>query len=198
LKIIKSISDYRIKIFLNEINRGHVYSFGRAIELASNDIIFMSDQDDIWLDGRITLMKNKLLNANVMLLSSNTNFIDSKGNKINYSLNHLSSKTSNNHISNIKDIFLGKGYYYGCAMALKKELKNIILPIPNYVESHDLWIALAANIKKSNIHCNESTLNRRIHGGNASIVSRRLLNKLWSRIIFIISIVHLFIRTKTR
>lgn len=198
LKIIKSISNFRIKIFLNEINKGHVYSFGRALELASNDIIFMSDQDDIWLDGRITLMKNKLLNANVMLLSSNTNFIDSKGNKIDYNLNHLSIETSNKYISNIKDIFLGKGYYYGCAMALKKELKNLILPIPNYVESHDLWIALAANIKKSNIHCNESTLNRRIHGGNASIVSRKLLNKLWSRIIFIISIVHLFIRTKTR
>jgi glycosyltransferase involved in cell wall biosynthesis len=198
LKVIKSISDFRIKIFLNELNRGHVYSFGRALGLASKDVIFMSDQDDIWLDDRITLMKNKLLNANVMLLSSNTNFIDSKGNKIDYSLNHLSSKTSNNYISNIKDIFLGKGYYYGCAMALKKELNNIILPIPNYVESHDLWIALAANINKSNIHCNESTLNRRIHGGNASIVSRKLLNKLWSRIIFIISIVHLFIRTKTR
>lgn len=54
LRIIQSTNDFRIKIFLNETNRGHVYSFGRALELASNDIIFMSDQDDIWLEGRIT------------------------------------------------------------------------------------------------------------------------------------------------
>lgn len=194
LDIIKSINDKRVKIFLNEKNKGHAFSFGRAIALATKDIIFMSDQDDVWIDNRVILMKNKLQNSSAMLVSSNSNFVDSKGDKIDYNIDGVDSKFSDKNLSNIIDIFKGKENYYGCAMALKKELKELILPIPNYVESHDLWIAMAANITKSNLHCDEATLNRRVHGANASIVKRKLYLKLWSRIIFMRSIFQLFFR----
>ncbi|RTZ07235.1 glycosyltransferase [Flavobacterium sp. GSP27] len=194
LEIIMSINDERVKIFLNEINRGHVFSFGRSISLATKDIIFMSDQDDIWIDGRVALMKSKLVNSDAMLVSTNSNFVDSKGGKIDFNIDGVDSKFSDKNLSNIIDILKGKENYYGCAMALKKELKALILPIPDYVESHDLWIATAANIIKSNLHCDEVTLNRRVHGANASIVKRKLYLKLWSRIIFLRSILQLFFR----
>jgi glycosyltransferase involved in cell wall biosynthesis len=194
LRIIRSIKDERIKIFLNEINKGHVFSFGRAIALATKEVIFMSDQDDVWLEGRVTLMKNKLQNSSAMLVSSNSYFVDAKGGEIDYNIDGVDSKFSNKNLSNIIDIFKGKENYYGCAMALKKELKELILPIPDYVESHDLWIAMAANIIKSNLHCDEVTLNRRVHGANASIVKRKLYLKLCSRIIFMRSMIQLFCR----
>jgi glycosyltransferase involved in cell wall biosynthesis len=194
LSIIKSINDKIVKIFLNEKNKGHAFSFGRAIALATKDIIFMSDQDDVWIDNRVTLMENKLQNSSAMLVSSNSNFVDSKGGKIDFNIDGVDSNFSDKNLSNIIDIFKGKENYYGCAMALKKELKELILPIPNYVESHDLWIAMAANIAKSNLHCDEATLNRRVHGANASIVKRKLHLKLWSRIIFARSMFHLFFR----
>lgn len=194
IEVIKSMNDNRIKLFLNEINRGHVFSFGRAIALATKDMIFMSDQDDIWIDGRVALMKSKLQNSSAMLVSSNSNFIDSKGGKINFNIDGVDSNFSDKYLSNIIDVFKGKENYYGCAMALKKELKELILPIPKYVESHDLWIAMAANIAKSNMHCDEATLKRRVHGANASIVKRELYLKLWSRIIFMRSIFQLFFR----
>jgi glycosyltransferase involved in cell wall biosynthesis len=194
LSIIKSINDKRIKIFLNKKNKGHVFSFGRALGLATKDIIFMSDQDDVWIDNRVVLMRNKLQNSSAMLVSSNSNFVDSKGGEIDFNIDGVDSKFSDKNLSNIIDIFKGKENYYGCAMALKKELKELILPIPDYVESHDLWIAMGANIIKSNLHCDEVTLNRRIHGANASIVKRKLYLKLWSRIIFMRSMLQLFFR----
>jgi glycosyltransferase involved in cell wall biosynthesis len=194
LEVIRSMNDERIKMFLNEINRGHVFSFGRAISLATKDIIFMSDQDDIWIGGRVALMKSKLLNSDAMLVSSNSNFVDSKGDKIDFNVDGVRPEFSDKNLSNIIDVFKGKGNYYGCAMAFKKELKKLILPIPNYVESHDLWIAMAANMAKSNLHCIEATLNRRVHGANASIVKRKLFLKLWSRLIFLRSILQLFFR----
>lgn len=194
VSIIRSINDNRIKVFFNEINRGHVFSFGCAIALATKDIIFMSDQDDVWIEGRVALMKNKLQNSSAMLVSSNSNFVDSKGNKIDFNVDGVYSEFSDKNINNIIDIFKGKGNYFGCAMALKKELKELILPIPNYVESHDLWIAMAANISKTNLHCDEATLYRRVHGANASIVKRKIYLKLCSRIIFMRSMFHLFFR----
>lgn len=194
LNIVKSFNDVRIKVYLNEINKGHVFSFGRAISLATKNIIFMSDQDDIWIDGRVILLKDRLLNSDAMLVSSNSNFVDSKGERIDFKVDGVQAEYSEKNLSNIIDIFKGKENYYGCAMALKKDLLELILPIPNYVESHDLWIAMAANIAKSNLHCNEVTLKRRVHGSNASIVKRKIFLKLWSRLIFIRSIFQLFFR----
>jgi hypothetical protein len=80
-------------------------------------------------------------------------------------------------------------------MAFKKDLKQLILPIPSYVESHDLWIAKAANLVKLNIHCDNITLSRRVHGNNASIIKRPLYKKLWARIIFTRSIFELVFRS---
>jgi len=194
LDIIKSFNDSRIKIYLNETNKGHVFSFGRAISLATKEIIFMSDQDDIWKKNRVVLMKEQLINSDAMLISSNSDFIDSDGVQINYIVDGVHSASSEKNLNNIIDIFVGKGNYYGCAMAFKKELTQLVLPIPTYVESHDLWIALAANILKSNLHFDGITLKRRVHGSNASILKRKLIPKLWSRVVFVRSILEIFIR----
>lgn len=194
LNIIRSIGDSRIKIYLNEVNRGHVYSFNRAIELATKKIIFMSDQDDVWKNNRLILMKEKLLNSSALLLTSNSEFINSVGNKIDFKIDGVDEINSFKYLNNIIDIFRGKTNYYGCAMVFKSEFKKIILPMPNYVESHDLWMAMAANLIKSNLHSNDITLERRIHGSNASVVNRKLIFKIKSRIIFLKSLIQLIFR----
>ena len=193
-QIILNFNDPRIKVYKNENNRSHVFTFSRVISLAKNEIIFMADQDDFWLKGRISLMKAKLMDSGKLLLSSNSEFIDSEGERINFHLDGVSSNQSFSHFKNIIDIFKGKTNYVGCAMAFKKELNNVILPIPSFVESHDLWIAIAGNLLRSNLHMNEATLKRRIHSNNASIVSRKILLKLWSRFIFFISLLVLIKR----
>ena len=187
IKIIESFNDSRIKVFKNNINKGHVYSFSRAVELSSKDIIFMSDQDDIWRENRVLLMKDKLLKFNALLLSSNSEFINSEGFNLDYYIDGVKEINSTNYLNNIFEIFLGKTNYYGCLMAFKSELKEFILPLPSFVESHDLWIAMAANLLNSNIHCNDITLSRRIHETNASVGKRNIVLKLKSRYVFFIS-----------
>jgi glycosyltransferase involved in cell wall biosynthesis len=194
LNIIESINDLRIKIFNNGQNKGHVYSFSRAISLANNEIIFMSDQDDIWIKGRVKLMVNMLLESGASVISSNSLFIDAVGNRIFYSVDGIKKNNSNKYFRNILEIFMGKTNYFGCAMALKKDICKIVLPIPSFVESHDLWIALASNLFRSNCHIDENTLYRRVHNSNASIINRGLLQRIWSRIIFLRSIMVLLFR----
>jgi glycosyltransferase involved in cell wall biosynthesis len=194
IKFIHEFDDMRIQIFHNETNKGHVYSFSRAIFLSSKDYIFLSDQDDIWVEGRVNIMKQKLYNSSSKLISSNSKFIDAEGNFIDFYTQGVSESDSKRVYKNIINIFLGKKNYYGCLMAFKKELKPLILPIPYYVESHDLWIAFAANIDNSNLHFDAFTLNRRIHGNNSSILNRGLSKKIRSRFIFLISLLHLSFR----
>ena len=83
-------------------------------------------------------------------------------------------------------------------MAFQKKLCEVVMPFPDYVESHDLWIAMAANMLKSNAHLEDIILKRRIHGKNASVLQRKLSEKLYSRWIFVKSYVTLFWRIKFR
>tara|TARA_B100002019_G_C21211712_1_gene569802 strand:+ start:9 stop:752 length:744 start_codon:yes stop_codon:yes gene_type:complete len=194
VKIIESLKDKRITIYLNNKNRREVYSFNRAIELAKNDFIFLSDQDDIWIDDRVKTMKKYINNFN--LVSSNFFWIDKNDKKIEINYDGVKSENSKKYISNIIDIFKGKTNYYGCAMAFHSDLKKIIYPIPNYVESHDLWIAKCANIYKRNIHIDEKTLLKRNHQNNttSTISTRPFYLKIFARIIFIISIFTILFR----
>lgn len=196
VKILQNLNDYRIQIYLNDRNRGINYSFERAICLAKNDFIFLSDQDDIWIKGRVSLMVKELLDTGALLVSSNFEFMDMNGKKICYPVDGVKSSNSCKHLKNILDIFKGKTNYYGCAMAFRKNMVKMILPIPSFVESHDLWISLASNLIGSNAHLDEKTLTKRVHNNSATKTQRGLFPKLWSRFIFGISIVVLLFRAK--
>ena len=200
VEILRGLNDARIKIFHNEKNLGHVLSFSKVVSLANHEIVMMADQDDIWLEGRVELLKDALLSNNACLVTSNTAFMNANGQSISFEeagvVKGVESKKSNHYFGNILSIFVGDVNYCGCAMAFRKELNEVIVPIPSYVESHDLWIAMAANIMKSNVHLDENTMSRRIHGENASIGSRRFVNKINSRLVFVKSYFELKKRIK--
>ena len=195
-EILKRIDDPRIKIYSNKINKGDVFSFNRALTLAKNDYIFLSDQDDIWAPGKVSLLHNALINSNANLVTTNFSWIDEDDNPIYESFDGVNSHHSNKYLKNIIDIFVGKTNYFGCAMALRRDFLSIVLPISSYVEAHDLWIALASNLTRSNVHLNEKTFYKRRHKKNATstISNRSLIKKLWSRIIFLVSLSELFLR----
>jgi glycosyltransferase involved in cell wall biosynthesis len=194
LEYLKSIStDSRIKIYNNSENKGIVHTFNMAIELAGGQIILMADQDDVWVEGRLQYIC-KSLNNYVMLVSSNSKFINSDGEIIESLHPPLYESDSSNFFNNIIKIMTGHAYYDGCTMGFRREFRRVILPFPKYVESHDLWIAMAANMLGSNFHLENITLYRRIHGRNASVIARPLLKKIFSRLIFVTSFFHIFIR----
>ena len=141
-------------------------------------------------------MMKKLLDTGALLVSSNFEFIDMNGEKICDPVNRMKSINSCKHFKNILDIFAGKTNYCGCTMAFRRDMVKLILPIPSFVESHDLWISLASNLISSNAHLDEKTLRKRVHNNNVTDTQRGLLPKLWARLIFLISIVVLLLRAK--
>jgi glycosyltransferase involved in cell wall biosynthesis len=199
VETILRIGDPRISIHVNDRNRREVYSFSRAISLARNEIVFMADQDDVWMPGRATLMKQRLLASNAVVLSSNFRWMNALEEPIDVPCDGVSAAQSTKHVRNVADIFIGKTNYFGCAMAFRREFVPVIAPIPAFVESHDLWIALASNLARANIHLDEPTLLKRKHGNNATstVSTRSLYRKLRSRVIFALSLVVLLNRVKS-
>jgi glycosyltransferase involved in cell wall biosynthesis len=186
--VLEQFRDERIVIHRNGVNRGHVYSFQKAIALSRHPIIVLADQDDRWLGGRLTLLIDALEKSGAMVVSSNSDYMDTYGRPINHYVHRLAARDSHHYLQNIVRIFIGRAGYWGCAMAFRRELLPLILPMPRFVESHDLWIALASNLIGSNAHVERSTIVRRIHGQNASLARRSFVKKLRSRAIFLWSL----------
>lgn len=91
INYINSISDNRIKLFINTTNMGLAYSMNRAIENASGDYIARMDADDIAYANRLKLQVDFLeMNKNIDLVGSQMTVINESGNiigKMNLPLN---------------------------------------------------------------------------------------------------------------
>lgn len=186
---ILNLNDQRVILLKNKSNLGVNRSFELAIELAKNEIIVLSDQDDIWIDGRLNLIFSTLYINHGALVAGNSIYIDNNGLETEPLIGNLKKNDSKKSLLNLLRIFNGTAPYYGCTMAFSKDLKSLILPFPKITESHDLWIAKCAIIIDRITHIEEPILYRRIHGGNASVISRKLSSKIYSRIIFFASII---------
>lgn len=195
VEIVSAISDKRIKLYRNIENKGVVKTFEEAVRLATNKYIFLADQDDIWTANRMTKMLRVIQRYPFLLVTGSIVTIDKAGNRNETFFDRIKAEDSCKYMRNIYNIFRGKGAYYGCAMAFKRELKEVILPFSQYMESHDAWIAMAANLLKGNIHLEYCVLEHRLHENNVTKSHRTLEKKLYSRILFARALGELFIRS---
>ncbi len=181
--MLEGFADERIRIFQNPENLGVNGTFERAISLAQGDVIFLSDQDDIWRPGRLAQMRGSLERGGVALVVSNYGLVDQDGNALDQHLMApLQAEDSNRRIANLIGILAGNRNYYGCAMCFTADFAKRSLPFPKPLECHDLWLAICANVDGQICHLEQDTLAHRVHGSNASIISRSLAAKLFARL----------------
>lgn len=200
VEALLSLGDTRIVLIQNDINLGVVRSFSKALENSNGEYIFLSDQDDIWKVGRCAVMKEVMDLGGYNLVTSNFEWIDENNNSINIKYDGVSENNSSNYFKNIIDIFYGKTNYFGCAMLIRRPLLSIALPFPDFVESHDLWLAKVGNLSRSNGHLQAQTFLKRKHASNTSSVisTRPLYLKVYSRFIFLKSIITIKRRIKLK
>ncbi len=177
---VRAFGDDRIRLLEAASNQGYVRSFEQAVLASRGSRIFLADQDDIWIEGRLELMLAAL--DEYAVVASN---FDVLGGAPRPAIARLRRADSNRRGANLAGILIGYRAYYGCGMAFRREVLGLFAPVPRYLkESHDLWLAIGGNVLGSIGHLDESTLLRRIHGANATpdgwrslrvIVSARLV-----------------------
>lgn len=67
LAVIDSIDDSRIVVFSNEGSHGVSSNFNNALAHASGDVFFLSDQDDIWIYGKVDKCLAALKDADMVV-----------------------------------------------------------------------------------------------------------------------------------
>lgn len=144
LNIILAYNDSRIIIFNHEKNshlkkskfgRNFIYvkdNFENAIRHAKGDVIFLTDQDDIWMKNKVATCLTLLNECDCVV--HNYTIID-KDNKIIKNIEFKKKPIHRTVMMNCVD-----NHFRGCCMAFKASFLKYVLPIPKNVIGHDYWI----------------------------------------------------------
>lgn len=133
INIIQSYQDKRIKLYDGQKFHSPIFNFENAIKHAKGDVIFLADQDDKWLPGRVeNAIKMHEKGYDFVICNTRAVYKDRVAEGW---LDPFSRPNWKNLI---------KPTYIGCSMSFKREILEIVLPFPKSIAMHDLWIGLLA------------------------------------------------------
>lgn len=170
LKILHSYAakDSRVKIYQNIVNLGVVKTFEAALVKSKNDIIFLSDQDDVWISGRVKCsldifesdseVSGVVVNAEVLTYydKSGISFYDD---------------TKKHEFSLLSQLIKNK--VIGCCFCFRRSVLDVALPLPTGISMHDWWLGCSALFCGKIYYFNVNKIYYRRHSSNASPSKRR-------------------------
>lgn len=138
IKIIESFKDSRIRLFKENSFHNATYNFENALRKAAGDFIFLSDQDDIWLEDKVKEVIQQLRFYDLVV--SDCVLIDDCERIICHSYFGLMGSKQG-----IVKNFI-KNPYLGCCMAFRRSMLEKCLPFPNGLIAHDIWIGFISQM----------------------------------------------------
>jgi len=165
LTIIRTFQDSRIRLLESKSEKGISKSFEASLLASKGDYIFLADQDDIWLNGKVEKMKQAMNHADLVvsdcqLVNDNLEILQPSF----YDFNRSGKGFVKNLIRNS---------YMGCCMAFTQRLKERALPFPSDIPMHDFWIGLIGEIYFKVCFIPDVLVLHRRHGANASTSGRK-------------------------
>lgn len=167
INTIKSIDDKRIKIVKGPEKKSPTSNFENALMHAKGEYIFLSDQDDVWKDNKVSTCMQWLRQYDCVISDAEMN--DENLNIIEKSYYKVHS-TKSSFLYNL----LVKNGYMGCCMAFRKSVLEAALPFPKEIPMHDIWIGNIAACKFKVKFIPDKLIMFRCHGNNSSFTA---LNK---------------------
>jgi glycosyltransferase involved in cell wall biosynthesis len=137
LTILRSYNDPRITILENSSRRGVLKNFERSLSYSKGEVIFLCDQDDVWLPSKVTTMLTHLKHHDVVIsdclivddaLRDGESFFAKNGSGKGFIRNMI------------------KNSYVGCCMGFRRKVLERALPFPTDVLMHDLWIGMIGEL----------------------------------------------------
>ncbi len=170
ISIIESYNDNRIQLYKNKKNQGYIDSFFEAVQKTQGDIIFLSDQDDIWEYQKVEIMLSVLKKNNCEAVCSACSIIDSKGDVVEkiHKLDYFRRKVTINNLEKITfERLLFQNVAQGCTYCFKKIIKQYYIEIHEKKIIHDYQIMLISSLIGTVYYINKPLIKYRIHEQNA-------------------------------
>ena len=177
IDIVRSLNDRRIRIVGGPRRHSPTLNFEWALRNAKGEYVFLADQDDVWLEGKVRRCMEELQECDCVV--SDARVTDSLLNTTSESLFKL-MHVRRGRLSNL----LWRNGYTGCCMAFRREVLSKALPFPTDIPMHDIWIGNVAAFCGRLRFIDDRLLLFRRHDATASCNGKGSSYSLWQKLSF--------------
>lgn len=162
--------DPRIRV-LQGPGEGIIANFESVIRACRGDVIFLSDQDDVWAENKVAAVMQALEDKRISLVMHDARVMNEDLTETIYPSFFQYRGCKSGFFASIL-----KNRYIGCCMAFRRELCRDFLPIPRRIQMHDQWIGLQCDrYRRGTLLLTEPLLLYRRHDAANSDFSRNTL-----------------------
>ncbi len=134
--VIREYADPRIRLLAENRFFSPIFNFENALKHATREVIVLSDQDDVWLPGKLAQVRERFRRerARPLLIVLDAQVVDEEERELYPSV----LKKLNAGPGLCKNLFDNR--YLGCCMAFSRDLLDRALPFPRRIPMHDIWL----------------------------------------------------------
>ena len=139
---------FPVSVRVNETNLGSTGNFEKTILSCTGDLIFLSDQDDVWLPEKLARIEAEFeRKPDVGLIFSDAELIDEDSNSLKLRLwDFTFPEAEREKMKNGKiiEVLLWENIVTGATAAFRSKFLSLVTPIPDDIPNviHDGWITL--------------------------------------------------------
>lgn len=121
---------FEVRYIRNPVNLGLHANFGRTVSLATGEIVFMSDDDDVWFPDKLATVEAAFDADPQALVIINDQVI----------ANADGTLTDRTVLGNIRKLGYGDEHYgTGACTAMRRSILDVLLPFPTAGIPYDHW-----------------------------------------------------------
>jgi glycosyltransferase involved in cell wall biosynthesis len=176
LEILMGYADPRIRLSTGNTFFSPIFNFEHALTMATGTVIVLADQDDVWLDNKLDVIRTWFASrqGRVALVALDGYVVDDAGKIVSESIfQRLDAGPGF-----LKNIFNNR--YLGCCLAFSRDLLTYALPFPRRIPMHDMWLGQLCELLGETAFVAEKTICYRKHGG--SLTDFRIRFRPWLQI----------------
>ena len=154
--------DRRIRVLLNP-SAGITGNFENALKNCEGDYIFISDQDDVWVRGKIEKVLECFSSAGADMVVHNGVHTDEDLKPVTDSFFEIYPIVGRSLVQNVI-----KARVSGCTTAFTRRIRDLIVPIPR-IQDYDHWNLCVAQATGKVAYLDEELILHRLHTDNATM-----------------------------
>lgn len=184
VSIIQQISSSipeKLRLIKNPTNLGLCANFINAISLCKGDIIFLSDQDDVWHNNKVEKLTHYLIqHPKIDLAFSDATLMGGRfnGQRMSDNLNFPKENRKMFLAGLAFELSLYQVYALGASMAVRKKLTDQIIRKKPILNSHDHFLQFEASARDAIAYLDEPLYDYRIHENQTSNAGGNMANIL--------------------
>jgi glycosyltransferase involved in cell wall biosynthesis len=171
LEAFAARAPFEVRIEQNPRNLSTTPNFGKAVGLCSGDVVFLSDQDDVWRPAKIETLAGALAaDPDAGIAFSNGRVVDPQLQPLGHTLWDAvwfrPGERAKIRAGRATEVFVRHVVAAGSTLAIRSAYRDLYLPFPDLHDCHDAWLSfLIASVAGVRI-VDENLIDYRVHGAN--------------------------------